>query len=81
MSSTVFSVDDIHRLRLEREAEYSTMTQEQARLLLAQRADVEWLEILKLRSITNDFYKCQNILTRQPDRLPTPCFVPTAKTS
>ena len=74
MSKTVFDVNDIYALRTEREAEYASMPLEDARKLRAERADNEWREIIKIRSIINDYYKCPNILSIQPNKLPEPRF-------
>ena len=70
MNKTIFDVDDIHALRAERAAEYAAMSVESARKLRSERADNEWNEIIKIRKIINDWYKCPNILSPQPDKLP-----------
>ena len=72
MNKTIFDVDDIHELRAAREAEYASMPCDEARKLRAERADNEWYEIIKIRKIFNDYYKCPNILSPQPDKLPSP---------
>ena len=79
MSKTVFDIDDIYALRLERESEYSAMTPEDASSLRAKRADNEWREIEKIRGLINDFHKCPNILTPQPDKLPAMEFIGKAE--
>jgi len=70
MNKAVFDVDDIYELRIARDAEYSSMSRDNARKLRAERADREWYEIAKIREIINDYYKCPNILSPQPDKLP-----------
>ena len=75
MNKTIFDVDDIYELRAERKAEYESMHKDDARKLRAERADHEWNEIMKIRGIINDYYKCPNIFSPQPDRLPTPKFI------
>ena len=75
MNKTVFDVDDIYALRMERESEYASMPLADARRLRTERANNEWREILKIRKIINDFYKCPNILSPQPDKLPSLKFV------
>jgi len=72
MNKTIFDVDDIYALRIERAAEYASMSREDARKLRMKRADNEWDEIIKIRKIINDYYKCPNILSPQPDKLPAP---------
>jgi hypothetical protein len=70
MNKTIFDVDDIYTLRVEREAEYAALPADEARRLRKQRADNSWNEIAKIRAIINDYYKCGNVLTAQPDKLP-----------
>ena len=70
----IFDVDDIYELRIARDAEYASMSRDDARKLRAERADHEWHEIAKIREIINDYYKCPNILSPQPDKLPAPKF-------
>jgi hypothetical protein len=67
---TVFDIDDIYALRIKREAEYGSMSATEAHRLRTQRADVVWAEIAKMRTIVNNYYKCGNILSAQPDKLP-----------
>jgi hypothetical protein len=74
VNKTIFDVDDIYELRVAREAEYSSMPHDEARRLRAERADNEWREIMKIREIINDYHKCPNILSPQPDKLPTPKY-------
>jgi len=74
MGKTIFDVCDIHELRLAREAEYASMPAEQAHILHVKRADIEWNEILKIREIINNYYKCPNTLSIQPDKLPPPKY-------
>jgi len=74
MNKSIFDVDDIYTLRAERAAEYAAMSVDSARRLRSERADAEWNEIIKIRKIINDYYKCPNILSPQPDKLPTPKF-------
>jgi len=75
VNKTVFDVDDIYALRIAREAEYASMSPDEARRLRTERADNEWHEIAKIREIINDYYKCPNILSPQPDKLPEPKFI------
>jgi hypothetical protein len=75
MNKTIFDVDDIYELRVAREAEYASMSRSEASRLRAERADNEWGEIAKIRRIINDFYKCPNVLSPQPDKLPAPKFM------
>jgi len=70
MNKTIFDVDDIGALRAELEAEYSQMSPDAARAFQTQRANEEWNEIARIRRIINDWYKCPNVLSPQPDRLP-----------
>lgn|GEM_PF-3071384 len=79
MSKTVFDVEDIYTLRAEREAEYAKMSKEDAHKLRTERANTEWTEITKIRELINAYYKCPNILSPQPDKLPAMQF--TGKTS
>jgi hypothetical protein len=72
VNKTIFDVDDIYALRRERETEYAALSDEAARNLRSARADEEWDAIIKMRKIINDWYKCPNILTPQPDHLPAP---------
>ena len=74
MNKTIFDVEDIHELRAARKAEYESMSKDDARKLCSARADHEWHEIMKIRGIINDFYKCPNIFSPQPDKLPKPKF-------
>ena len=74
MNKTIFDVDDIYELRVSREAEYSSMPVKEARRLRLERADNEWNEILKIRGMINDYYKCPNVLSPQPDKLPVPKY-------
>jgi len=74
MNKTIFDVDDIYALRTERAAEYAGMPVESAHRLRSERADNEWNEIAKIRKIINDYYKCPNVLSPQPDMLPAPKF-------
>ncbi|MCL2810949.1 MAG: hypothetical protein FWD25_03560 [Clostridia bacterium] len=74
MSKTVFDVEDIHALRAEREAEYASMSKEDAQKLRTERANDEWNEIAKMRGMINAYYKCPNILSVQPDKLPAMQF-------
>jgi hypothetical protein len=67
---TVFDIDDIYALRIKQEAEYGSMSANEAHRLRTQRADVAWAEIAKMRAIINDYYKYGNILSTQPDKLP-----------
>ena len=76
MNKTIFDVDDIYELRTSRVAEYDSMPQDEARKLLAFRADNEWCEIMKIRKIINDYHKCPNVLSPQPDKLPNPKIKP-----
>ena len=75
MNKSIFDVDDIHALRAERAVEYATMSVDNARRLRSERADNEWNEIIKIRKIINDWYKCPNILSPQPDKLPALKFL------
>ena len=75
MTKTIFDVDDIYELRVSREAEYSSMPINEAYMLRLERADHEWNEILKIREIYNDYYKCPNVLSPQPDKLPVPKII------
>jgi hypothetical protein len=75
MNKTIFDVDDIYELRIMREREYAAMSHDEAYMLRAERADNEWHEILKIRKIINEYYKCPNILSPQPNKLPEPKFV------
>jgi hypothetical protein len=70
MNKTIFDVDDIYALRIRRAAEYAALSHGAARSLRKERADNSWAEISKRRAIINAYYKCPNILTPQPDRLP-----------
>jgi hypothetical protein len=70
MNKTIFDVDDIYELRVERQTEYDALPTDEARRLRKQRADNSWNEVAKIRAIINDYYKCGNVLTEQPDKLP-----------
>ena len=74
MNKAIFDVDDIYALRTERATEYAAMSIDSAHRLRSERADSEWNEIAKIRKIINDFYKCPNVLSPQPDKLPAPKF-------
>ena len=75
MNKTIFDVDDIYVLRMEKAAEYAALSVDGAHRLHSERADIEWNEIVKIRKIINDFYKCPNVLSPQPDMLPAPKFI------
>jgi len=70
VNKTIFDVDDIYALRLAREAEYNAMPAGEAQRLRTARADSAWSEILKIRIIINEHYKCPNDLSPQADKLP-----------
>ena len=70
MKKTIFDVEDISSMRLKLDKEYASMTKEEASKLRSKRAETEWNEIKKMRKIINDWYKCPNILSPQPDKLP-----------
>jgi hypothetical protein len=70
MNKTIFDVDDIYSLRVEREIEYAALSADETQRLRKHRADKSWNEIAKIRGIINDYYKCGNVLTSQPDKLP-----------
>lgn len=74
INKTIFDVDDIYELRTTRENEYAAMSLSEAKKLRNERADTEWQEIIKIRRIINDYYKCPNMLSPQPDRLPVPKY-------
>ena len=75
MNKTIFDVDDIYTLRIERAAEYAAMPACSARKLRAERANCEWNEVAKIRKIINNWYKCPNKLSPQPDKLPMDQFI------